>query len=69
MHRRFPLLLAPVLTLLAAPSVAHAQVAPQPLQGVLWNPSLSVDPDSLPRVEGTRLPGALNWNAGIGFNF
>ncbi len=68
-RRRLPsLLLVPVLTAtaawLTAPLDARAQAA-QPLGGVLWSPNVAVDPDALPRIAGTRLPGHLNWNAGI----
>jgi hypothetical protein len=63
-------LTAAASTALLASSAAHAQSAPtQPLQGVLWSPPLATDPDAMPRVEGTRLPGQLNWNAGIAVQF
>ena len=53
-----------------APVVAHAQTsAPLPLQGVLWQPPLSFETDALPHIEGTRLPGTWNWNAGATFQF
>ena len=64
-----PLALVAASTAFVATRTASAQANPQPLQGVLWSPPLATDPDAMPRVEGTRLPGQLNWNAGIAVQF
>jgi hypothetical protein len=57
-----------VLTLcaLSVSSVASAQTGSSPgrVEGMAWRPELSVDPNALPWVEGTLVPGAANWNTG-----
>ncbi|MEZ4405383.1 MAG: hypothetical protein R3A52_02650 [Polyangiales bacterium] len=50
------------ISLALAPSAALAQ-APT-VSGGPWRPELSVDPDAVPYVSGTRVPGAGNWNLG-----
>ncbi len=47
------------LTSLLAPSEVFAQ---RRVDGGPWRPDLSVDPNALPWVEGTLVPGAGNWN-------
>lgn len=50
-----------VLSFFAAPSLSGAQT-PR-VDGAPWRPELSVDPNALPYVEGTLVPGAGSWNA------
>ena len=47
------------LSLLTAPSLLLAQTR---VDGAPWRPELSVDPNALPYVEGTLVPGAGSWN-------
>ncbi len=47
------------LTSLLAPASALAQTR---VDGGPWRPDLSVDPNALPWIEGTLVPGAGNWN-------
>jgi hypothetical protein len=51
----------PVALALSVPSAALAQRAPR-IDGGPWRPELSLDPNALPYVEGTLVPGAANWN-------
>jgi len=51
-----------VLSLLGAVTPARAQ-SPR-VDGAPWRPDLSVDPNALPYVEGTLVPGAGSWNLG-----
>jgi hypothetical protein len=53
---------------LLAPRAARAQSS-NALAGALWRPALSLEPDALPHVEGTRMPGRWNWNAGLALQF
>src|SRR5689334_9151620 len=55
--------LATSAALCAASATADAQ-SEQPMQGMGAVPSLALDPDTTPRVEGTRVPGNGNWNVG-----
>jgi hypothetical protein len=55
--RRAPVAL--LLTSLLAPASAFAQTR---VDGGPWRPELSVDPNAVPWVEGTLVPGAGNWN-------
>ena len=47
----------PVVVALSVPSAALAQGAPR-IEGGPWRPELSLDPNALPYVEGTLVPGA-----------
>lgn len=51
----------PALLALCVPSMALAQSAPR-MEGGPWRPDLSLDPNALPYVEGTLVPGHGNWN-------
>src|SRR5687767_2752116 len=57
-------LIVTTLGALCVAPAASAQDAERPLDAIGVQPNLSVDPDSLPHVEGTRAPGGWNWNAG-----
>lgn len=63
-------LLGPALGTLGVLFLPHAvraqgvTASPQPIEGVGVPPNLSLEPDALPHIEGTRVPGGGNWNAG-----
>ncbi len=59
-HRLIPVLVAFVV-LVGTPRVLAQRVSPG---GVFAPPALALDPDAAPHVEGTRIPGAGNWNVG-----
>lgn len=52
------------LVCLTSGSVAYAQTT-QGITAAPWRPELSVDPNAMPYVEGTLVPGHLRWNAGL----
>jgi len=55
-----------VLAAVASLGISRGAWAQSPrVDGAPWSPTLSVDPNALPYVEGTLVPGYGQWNVGI----